>query len=96
MTLSVLVDEMRGEAVFLKKGPTAYCTLPRVTVVMETHVHQEEGILKEQNVTVRAVKGLLCFQAKRLCTRTADGLCQSTAVTLTRHLMKGHIRFRPR
>ena len=62
----MLVDEVGGEAVFLKERPPTNTALPWVTAVVETHVHEVQRVLKEQNITVGTVKRLFGLQGERM------------------------------
>ena len=81
--LLMLVDKVGSEAVLLKERSPTNAALPGIMVVMETHVHEVQRILKEQNITVNTVERLFGFQGARMRDGAADCLDASAVIALT-------------
>lgn len=84
--LLMLVDKVGSEAVLLKERSPTNAALPGIIVVMETHVHEVQRILKEQNITVNTVERLFGLQGARMRDGAADWLDASTVIALTADL----------
>lgn len=84
--LLMLVDKVGSEAVLLKERSPTNAALPGIIVVMETHVHEVQRVLKEQNITVNTVERLFGLQGARMRDGAADWLDASAVIALTADL----------